>query len=241
MIAIRWSTISSDAGDPDAADLDLIFARFEADVVTDAHRRHNDAQFGCELFADVGDAVEQVAALVGVDQRNEAVADFQTDRIDLEQIFGAFLRGDGFLFAGFHGRFVGDHLLALRLADQIAYTADHQAEHHECERRHSRHQTEDHERHRGNHDGARLTGELVHQVCTHVGSRGGPGDDDTGGGRNQQGRNLRHQTVTDRQKRVSAEGFGKRHTVHGGADDEAADDVDERDENAGDGVAAHEL
>jgi len=57
----------------------------------------------------------------------------------------------------------------------------------------------------------------------------------------QQRRNLRHQSVADREQRVGAACIGQRHAVLGSADDGAAEQVDEHDEDAGDGIAADEL
>ena len=57
----------------------------------------------------------------------------------------------------------------------------------------------------------------------------------------QQRRNLRHQAVADGEQRVGAARIGERHPVLRGADDDAAEQVDEHDQYAGDGVAAHEF
>jgi hypothetical protein len=55
-------------------------------VVADADGGHDEADLGGELPADGGDAFEQVAALGGVDQRDQPVADLQLDRIDFEEL-----------------------------------------------------------------------------------------------------------------------------------------------------------
>ncbi|MNH01918.1 hypothetical protein D3C79_611430 [compost metagenome] len=52
---------------------------------------------------------------------------------------------------------------------------------------------------------------------------------------------MRHQTVTDGQQRVDLARFAERHAVLQHADQHAADEVDEQDQQAGDGIAAHEL
>ena len=54
-------------------------------------------------------------------------------------------------------------------------------------------------------------------------------------------RHLAHQAVADGEPREELGGLGERHAVLGHADDQPADDVDERDDDAGDGVAADEL
>ena len=71
--------------------------------------------------------------------------------------------------------------------------------------------------------------------------RGHARDDDGDRHREQQRRDLRDQAVADGQQRVGAAGVGERHAVLRGADDDAAEHVDEHDQDAGDGIAAHEL
>ena len=67
------------------------------------------------------------------------------------------------------------------------------------------------------------------------------GDHHAGGGGNDDGRDLGHQTVAHRQARINVRRLGERKALLGDADNHAADDVDEGDEKAGDDVAAHEL
>ena len=81
-----------------AAHLDLAFATHHAlqdDVVgvgvdvqgiANAHRLNQKAQFGRQFFAHPFDAVHQLTAGVGVDQGNQAVANFQTNQIHLVDI-----------------------------------------------------------------------------------------------------------------------------------------------------------
>ena len=65
--------------------------------------------------------------------------------------------------------------------------------------------------------------------------------DEARGGRDDQRRNLRDQAVADGEQHVVVGGGGERQVVLEDADREAADDVDEQDQDAGDRVAAHEL
>ena len=69
--------------------------RGEADVVADADRRNEDAELQRRLLAQQRDALEQVAALRFVDERDERVADFELDRIDLEQVIDRIRWCDG--------------------------------------------------------------------------------------------------------------------------------------------------
>ncbi|CAB5289425.1 hypothetical protein IST461_01172 [Burkholderia multivorans] len=64
---------------------------------------------------------------------------------------------------------------------------------------------------------------------------------DTGRDRHEQRRNLRRHAVADRQDRVALQRGADVHAVHQRADRDARDDVDERDHEAGDRVALHEL
>ncbi len=66
-------------------------------VVADAHGRDDDAQVDGDLAADQADAVEQIAALGGIDQPDQAVADFQFHRVEVEELFDFFR----FLLGGF--------------------------------------------------------------------------------------------------------------------------------------------
>ena len=54
------------------------------------------------------------------------------------------------------------------------------------------------------------------------------GDDDAGGDRDQQRRDLRDEAVADRQQREVLAGLGDRHALLDDADEDAADDVDAR-------------
>ncbi|KAG1446268.1 hypothetical protein G6F57_017361 [Rhizopus arrhizus] len=67
------------------------------------------------------------------------------------------------------------------------------------------------------------------------------GHDHASGGRDHQRRDLRDEAVTDGQQRVDTGRIAHRHVVLRHAHDQAADDVDRHDQQAGDGVAAHEL
>src|SRR5690606_30722209 len=62
-----------------------------------------------------------------------------------------------------------------------------------------------------------------------------------GGGRDDQRGDLGNQSVADGEQGVGLRGVGEGHALLRDADDHAADDVDEDDEQAGDGVAAHEF
>jgi hypothetical protein len=67
--------------------------------------RNDDAQIDGDLPADQADALEQIAALGGIDQLDQPVADFQLHRVEIEQLLDFFrlLLGGFFLFGGGFG------------------------------------------------------------------------------------------------------------------------------------------
>src|SRR5205085_2873982 len=69
-----------------AAELHNVLVARQADVVANADRWNEHAQLERALLAEQRDALEQVAALALVDERDERVADLELDRIDLQQI-----------------------------------------------------------------------------------------------------------------------------------------------------------
>ena len=99
-----------------------------------------------------------------------------------------------------------------------------------------------HQHHAGRHaERLRIAGELLHQRLVGGAADAGLGDQQAGRGGDDQRRDLRDQAVADGQQRVGVRGFGEAEALLGDADDDAADDVDEDDQQAGDGVAAHEF
>ena len=86
---------------------------------------------------------------------------------------------------------------------------------------------------------------LLRELANHLGAQGGPfraaRDDHAGRGGDEQRRQLRDQAVADGQGDVGVDGDPPRLAVDRGADDEAAGDVDRRDEDADPHVAGDEL
>ena len=66
-------------------------------------------------------------------------------------------------------------------------------------------------------------------------------DEDAGGDGDQQRRDLRGEAVADRQQRELVRGLAERQALLHDADDDAADEVDQRDQDAGHRVALDEL
>ena len=88
---------------------------------------------------------------------------------------------------------------------------------------------------------ARIGAELAEHRLVGRAARAALGDQQAGGERDDQRRDLRDQAVADRQLDEHVGGFADRHAVAEIADGDAADDVDGGDDQAGDGVAAHEF
>jgi hypothetical protein len=83
-----------------------------------------------------------------------------------------------------------------------------------------------------------LTAELRAQVALPVPD---PGDEQAGGHRDQEGRDLGDETVADGQERIGADGLVERHAEAHHTDREPADQVDRDDDHARHGVALDEL
>ena len=90
-------------------------------------------------------------------------------------------------------------------------------------------------------EGLRVQDDLRGDVLPHVVGRPGPRDHDARRGGDEQGRDLGDQPLADRQDRERLRRLDRGHLHLEDADDEAADDVDPRDRDAGHGVAADEL
>ena len=111
----------------------------------------------------------------------------------------------------------------------------------ERKHRQTRHNGKDHQHDRQNGQhlgiGEQLPGQFAAQLLLGRRAR----DQDAGGGGSDQRGNLRNQAVADGQQREALQGFVDRHALLHDADGETAQHVDQRDQDGGDGVAAHEL
>ncbi len=114
------------------------------------------------------DPIHQLAALVAVDQRDQPIADLQTDDVDRLHVVPGQFRGS---FAGLGLRDLagcGSAARCWRCADHIGQTADSAAEQQEDQIRHARDQTE-HPEHRcrypqGPGIAEQLAGDLIADV-----------------------------------------------------------------------------
>ena len=139
-------------------------------------------------------------------------------------------------------------LVALQLVGGCDLARDHPAEeghaaaqHRKRQEGQARHQGQHDDEAGGDHQSARVTAELVDDGLVGGTGRAAARDEQACGERDDQGRDLGHQAVADRQLDEDVGGFADRHVVANVTDDDAAEDVDGGDQEAGDGIAAHEL
>ena len=128
-------------------------------------------------------------------------------------------------------------LLARRKRQRRGAAAQRQERQHRNARQHRQHQ-----HHAGRHaERLRIAGKLLHQRLVGGAADAGLRDQQARRGGDDQRRHLRDQAVADGQQRIGARGFAEAQALLGDADDDAADDVDEDDQQARDRVAAHEF
>ena len=80
------------AADLGALQRDAVAVGTQFQVVADMHGRRQEAHVLREFLADALDAPQQVAVLGFVYQRDQAIADFQSEHVDLRHIFPAGFR-----------------------------------------------------------------------------------------------------------------------------------------------------
>lgn len=219
----------------------------QVEVVADVHRGHQEAQLLGQLLAYALDSRQQLPALVAVDQRDQPVADFQADHVHRGDIIPAqfldllgALRRQQLLLA-LH-LLLGDLLgLVLPVPDPVGGSTGQGAEADEGNVRHARHGAHGDQDRRGNRQRLGRGEHLPVDLLAHVLGTGDPRHHDRRRGRQQQRRQLCHQAVTDGQQGVDLAGVAEGHRMLDHADGDAADQVDEENQQAGDGVTADEL
>ena len=130
------------------------------------------------------------------------------------------------------------HAVLVERIRQQPHQRRHREKRHRRQAGHNRH---DAEHHRQNRQRLGIKQQLPAQFAAQVVLGRGARHQNTGGHRRDQRRHLRNQTVADGQHREARQGLVHRHALLHDADGETADDVDERDENGRDGVAAHKF
>jgi hypothetical protein len=115
------------------------------------------------------------------------------------------------------------------------------AKRHEGNERQARHQAEDRHQHGGDRKRARIATQLIDDGLVGRTDGAAAGYEKASGERDDQRRHLRYETVADGELDEYVGRFADRHAVAEVADDDAAEDVDAGDQQAGDGVTANEL
>ena len=160
----------------------------------------------------------------------------RSDRLD--RILFQFLALDDLLFF----LLAAKHVLCLDLTrDEPGAEGQKTAEDDEGHERQARHEGQDEHQHRRDGKRTGITAQLIDDRL--VGGAGGAAarDEKAGGERDDERRHLCDETVADRELDEDVGRFADRHAVAEIADDDAAEDVDAGDEQAGDGIAAHEF
>jgi hypothetical protein len=180
-------------------------------------------------------------ALLGVDEAEEAVAQLDAHRVDRkgggDRLFHHRRGGDLLSLLG-HDLCRGAAMLAGGQERAAAGKAGQQQERDGWDAGqdgHGRHQERSHAERGG------IAGQLREQGLVRRTIDAGLGHQHAGRGRDDEGWDLGHQTVADRQQCIGLRGVGHGEVLLRDADDDAADDIDEGDDEARDGVAAHEL
>ncbi len=78
----KLAGVEGPAGDLDTAQLDDIGIRGVLQVIANAHRGKDEAEIEGKLAADHGNAAKEAAARTLIDDRNEAIADFDLEGVD---------------------------------------------------------------------------------------------------------------------------------------------------------------
>ena len=65
----------------------MVAVGVDAQGIANTHRLDQETQFGRQFFAHAFDARHELPARLGIDQRNQAVTDFQAHQIHLVQVF----------------------------------------------------------------------------------------------------------------------------------------------------------
>ena len=221
--------------------LDLIGLRRNGQVVAEPDLRHHEAVLLGELAAHLRHALRKLA--VGLDERRRnLLAQAQLDLDRLERLPDRI----ACLLLGYARRFLDLCLLGrAQLRPTLRYGIGDEAhdgpEQGKGKQRQPRRQRQDEHDQRSQKQGTGIVAELSENGLFGRAARAALRDQQTGRQRDDQSRDLGDETVADGQRREYGCRIGRRHAVAGDADDDAAEHIDCRDDDAGDGVATHEL
>ena len=233
-----WSDESGSNGV--TADFDAVLGAGQLHVVANADGRHDETEFDGELSTYAGNAVEQIATLTCIDKRDEGVADFEFHRVDFEQALDG--RWLGFDAGGRLGGciFFGCYLLFFTSTHRPRHQAQRAAYQHEWNGGQGREREQTKEA-SGNDEAFGLARDLVGEFVAQLLLAAAACDDEGTGDRYDEAGDLRGEAVTDGELGEDFGGFACVPAANEDADREAADDVDDGDDEAGDGIASHEF
>ena len=203
------------------------------------------SHFAGESFADAGDAIEEISPIFLFGEMEETATEVDGEDIDFDEFFkfvGGFFVGFGLsqcfgggrFWEGFAGNFA-------RFGEGPSGEPCEGGEDEERQSGHSWGDAEEGEHHGGDGEGAWVKGELFADVGAEVGIFAGSGDENTGGDADHEGGDLGDQTIADGEDGIFLQGFDHGEAFLDDADGKAAEDIDEGDENSGDGIAPDEL
>jgi hypothetical protein len=205
------------------------------------HKAHLDRKRLAQCLDLLGEAVLPVGA---VDQRQQRVAELDLEIVDLQRRRDRLFRGRRSCGSGC-GRScrlgILDRLGALELAGLPGHRGRTAAERQKRNGRNPRQQRQHAHHGRRHAERLRIAGELLDQRLVGRAGNAGLRHQEARGGRDDQRRDLGDEAVADGEQRVRLRGFAERKSLLRDADDDAADDVDEDDEQARHRVAAHEF
>jgi hypothetical protein len=219
--------------------LDAVLILAQADVIAYPYLGKDDANFRRNRLPHASDPRQQIAAIFGAREANERRANFDLHGIDgqevLDSLFGFFGLG---VNPGLFGRPCFFRLLVPR--EHQREPAATRADNEERRRRQVREDQDSHEAgcHRERPGVAEKLGQELYRQVRFLRAAGG---DEAGSQRNQERRHLADQSVADGQLGEDFRGGGEVHALLEYADDKSAQDIDNRDDDAGDGITADEF
>ncbi|MNS52924.1 hypothetical protein D3C72_856630 [compost metagenome] len=216
-----------------------IACRWQVHVVADVNHRRQEAHILSEFFTDTANAPEQFAVLLEIDHRYQTITHFHSEGIFQLDIIPR----------GFNRLIIVRHFNRRRLCDRFGIasaqppgqTEQCSGKQQEDEVWHARHQTQQAKHRRRQHQHVWIGEQLADHLLANVFVGTHAGHNNARCGRDNEGWDLRHQAVTDSQQRIAFRRMAHVHAVLENTHQQAADNVDNHDQDTGDGIAANEL
>ena len=228
---------------------EAIFLRLEFQIVADRDGRNDDADFAGKSFSHTGHAIEQIATVLFLREMEKSGAEFDREGIDFDELLKFILRLCHWLRAPFSTCDGGLRRIGLgrerrggaRFPQRPRGKSGRSGEQPERNERHPRHDPKHRQKAGRNRERARVKSELFGDVRAQIRVAAGARDEDTRRDADHERGHLRDESVTDRKQRIFLQRLHDRQPFLHDADRESAEDVDERDEDARDRIAAHKL